>query len=151
MLGPVMTNTDHSGLRKIYVCSPLRGADSEATTISADTAYMNQQAAREYCRYVVKNYPRCIPIAPHIYLTQFLDDDNRDDRKLALDIDRLLIGDCDELWVFGVVVSDGMAAEISEAARVGIPIRWFTRDCVERCTQPESHMVQRSEEARIDG
>lgn len=134
-----MTDRDYSRLRKIYVCSPLRGINFDS----------NKQAAKDYCRYIARNYPRCIPIAPHIYLTQFLDYDNRDDLKLALDIDRMLIGDCDELWVFGMVVSDGMAAEISEAARVGIPIRWFTNDYIERCkhTTTYTEMSQRSEEA----
>ena len=114
-----------SRLYKIYVCSPYRAADAEGMI-------GNVERARDYCGYITTTFPNTLPVAPHIYLTQFLDDREDDDRNLALSIDKLIVGECNELWVFGERVSDGMAAEISEAARLGLPIRWFTTDCKER-------------------
>lgn len=49
--------------RLIYICSPLRG-DIEK----------NIQKAQGYCREAVDLWPDVIPIAPHVYCTQFLDD-----------------------------------------------------------------------------
>lgn len=37
----------------------------------------------------------------------------------------VLIGKCTELWVFGGVVSRGMAHEISVARKRKMKIRWF--------------------------
>lgn len=110
---------------KIYVCSPYR-AETETEV------EQNVKNAQRYCRFVIETLPNTLPVAPHIYLTQFLDDSNSDSRRLALLIDRRLLEECNELWVFGKRVSDGMAAEITEAARMGIPMRWFTEDCKER-------------------
>jgi hypothetical protein len=39
---------------------------------------------------------------------------------------------CDELWVFGVRVSDGMLVEIAEATDCGIPVRYFDVLCREK-------------------
>ena len=33
--------------------------------------------------------------------------------------------ECSEIWVLGEKLSDGMAREIAEAARLGMPIRFF--------------------------
>lgn len=59
--------------RIIYVCSPLRG-DIE----------QNLKNARIYCRNIAKEYPDTIPLAPHLYCTQFLDDNHADERELGI-------------------------------------------------------------------
>lgn len=50
-------------MRKIYICSALRGNVDE-----------NIRKARCFCEYVAREY-QAIPIAPHIYFTQFLNDE----------------------------------------------------------------------------
>ena len=100
----------------VYICSPYAG----------DTA-ANVQKAREYCRYA-KDQGR-IPLAPHLFLPQFMDE--RTERELALFMDIALLSKCAELWVFGAVISDGMQKEISYAKRKGKRIRYFTEDCKE--------------------
>lgn len=95
-------------MKKVYICSPLRG------DYVANTA-----AARGYCREAVD--AGHLPVAPHIYLTQFLDDDKPEERRLGLELGQQLLKDCDELWVYGEP-SEGMKAEIELAKKLGIGI-----------------------------
>ena len=101
-----------------YVCSPLSG-DMER----------NAENTRRYCRFAVDS--GCIPLAPHLYFPQFMDDGNGTERDLALFMDIVLLSKCNELWVFGERISKGMSIEIEKAKRKGQPIRWFTDDCKE--------------------
>lgn len=99
--------------KKVYICSPLSG-DVDG----------NIRKARCICRYAVMEHG-VIPIAPHIYLTQFLDDSVNEEREFGLKAGLSLLSLCDELWYFGDTVSKGMTAEICEAMRLGLPIRYF--------------------------
>ena len=76
-------------MKKVYICSPCRG-DYEN----------NIQRAKEFSRAAVEH--GCIPITPHIYLTQFMDDTVPAERELGLSIGRELVLMCDELWAFGL-------------------------------------------------
>lgn len=102
----------------VYICSPLSGEVGS-----------NQQAARRYCRYAVD--AGYIPIAPHLFFPQFMDDDDEQERSLALFMDTVLLTKCAELWVFGETISKGMRIEIEKAKRKEKPIRYFTTDCKE--------------------
>jgi hypothetical protein len=96
----------------VYVCSKLRGAYE-----------LNIQNAKKYARYVCKQ--GYIPMAPHIYFTQFLDDHIDADRKLGLDFGIMWLSICKELWVFGMDLSEGMEGEIDYAKKNGMKIRYF--------------------------
>lgn len=98
-------------MKKVYICSPCRG-DYEN----------NIQRAKEYSRAAVEK--GVIPVTPHIYLTQFMDDNVPEERELALKIGSELVLGCSELWAFGIDhPSAGMAAEIELATAHGIPVR----------------------------
>ena len=43
----------------------------------------------------------------------------------------VLLGKCEQLWVFGGTISTGMAAEIEKAEKRDMPIRYFTEQCEE--------------------
>lgn len=94
----------------IYVCSPLRG-DIER----------NIKRASEYSRYVFKQGH--IPITPHLYLTTFLDDTNPEERTAGMKMGIELLNICNELWIFGKHISEGMFKEINAAEYRGIPVR----------------------------
>lgn len=94
----------------VYVCSPYAGDVEE-----------NIRKACAYCRYTVDQ--GCIPLAPHLYLPQFLDEES--ERELALFMDIALLSRCVELWVFGDVISAGMEKEIQYAQRKGKTIRYI--------------------------
>ena len=108
----------HAFRPMVYICSPLSG------NITA-----NQRNARRYCRFAVDS--GCIPLAPHLYFPQFMDDGNGAERNLALFMDIVLLSKCDQMWVFGNRISKGMSIEIEKAKRKGQLIRWFTSDCKE--------------------
>ncbi len=102
----------------VYICSPLSGAVER-----------NQENARRYCRFAVRR--GAIPLAPHLYFPQFMDDADPAQRNLAIFMDIILLSKCDEMWVFGERVSKGMSMEISKARHKGQTIRYFTTDCKE--------------------
>jgi hypothetical protein len=60
---------------------------------------------------------------PHLFYPQFLDDDDPRERETALQQCRTWLRYADEVWVLEGTISDGMAQEICEAIRLGIPIK----------------------------
>ena len=96
----------------VYICSPYSG-----------NVELNVINARSYCRYAIDN--KCIPIAPHLLFPQFMNDDEEKDRELAMFMNMVLLSKCDELWVFGNVVSKGMGQEIEKAEKKKMKIRYF--------------------------
>ena len=96
-------------MKTVYICSPLRG-DVEQNIINA----------RAHCKYAVN----CgvLPIAPHIFFTQFLDDNNPYERDIGIELALKQLRTADELWVFGDV-SQGMAREIDYAKALGKPVK----------------------------
>ena len=53
------------------------------------------------------------------------------ERELGIRFALILLGKCDELWIFGDRISQGMAREIAQAKRRNIPIRYFNGRCEE--------------------
>ena len=97
----------------VYICSPYRGNVEE-----------NTENARRYSLRAIIDHPDVIPIAPHLLFTQYLDDDDPEQRRIGLDAGLDLLSICDELWVYGLDnPSEGMAAEIAMAKELAIPIR----------------------------
>ena len=58
-------------------------------------------------------------------------DDDRETRELAIFFALVLLGKCDEIWVFGERRSEGMEREIAKARKRNMPIRYFNSRCVE--------------------
>lgn len=107
-------------VKRIYVCSRLAG-DIEN----------NIEKAKVYARFVAKTCG-AIPIAPHIYFTQFLDDTVPGERAFGTMAGLMLLSDCDELWYFGNSVSGGMIREIIAAKEQNIPVRYVSDTEIER-------------------
>lgn len=107
-------------MKRIYVCSRLAG-DIEN----------NIEKAKVYARFVAKTCG-AIPIAPHIYFTQFLDDTVPEERAFGTMAGLMLLSDCDELWYFGDSVSGGMIREIIAAKEQNIPVRYVSDTEIER-------------------
>lgn len=64
-------------------------------------------------------------MTPHLLYPQFLDDGDQDKREMAMHFNYVLLGKCNELWVFGGVISKGMAREIGVAKKRRMKIRCF--------------------------
>ena len=73
----------------------------------------------------------CIPLAPHLFFPQFMDDVVPAERSLAMFMGMVLLGRCEQVWVFGSAISAGMAAEIEKAEKRDMVIRYFTENCKE--------------------
>ena len=113
----------------VYICSPCRG-DYEA----------NLQKARNYCLEAMTAWPDVIPIAPHVYFTQFLEDTIPTERSLGLAAGIALLDMCDEIWVFGLDnPSEGMKGEIEYAKEHEIPIKDGFK-MLKAAEQPEEEM-----------
>ena len=102
----------------VYIASPYAG-DTESNTLRT----------QGYCRFAVTK--NCIPVAPHLHYPQFMDDSDKEQRELGLFFALVLLGKCDELWVFGDRISSGMAQEIRKAEKRGISLRRFNYKCEE--------------------
>lgn len=86
----------------VYICSPCRG-EVEKNIIKA----------QGYCREAVELFPDVIPIAPHVYFTQFLNELEPAERAEGMEMGIALLDMCSEIWVYGMDnPSEGMKAEI---------------------------------------
>lgn len=101
----------------VFICSPYAGNIEQNIT-----------RAQRYCRFAVSR--NTIPLAPHLFFPQFMDDDDKEERSLALFMGIVLLGKCSEIWVFGRT-SPGMTLEIERARSKGMKIRYFNERCAE--------------------
>lgn len=100
-------------VRKVFVSSPLAGDYNE-----------NIKRAQQYCRTVLlQGY---MPLAPHVYYTNFLEENNEVERQLGMDMGLRWLAECDEMWVFDKNgISKGMKVEIEMATKLNIPIKYM--------------------------
>ena len=102
-------------MKQIFVCSPLKGDIKK-----------NLRRAKTYCLFVIRKGH--IPIAPHLYFSQLLNDNIPADRELGMTMGTVLLEQCEELWVFGPTISEGMKADIKRARQIGLKVCEFTFD-----------------------
>lgn len=98
-------------MRRAYICSPLSG------NISG-----NIENAKRYARYIFK----CgmAPVIPHFYAL-VLNDEIPDERKLGMQAGLSLLWVCDEVWVFGDEITEGMKKEIIFAEKLNIKVKYI--------------------------
>ena len=105
-------------MRKVYVCAPLGGNIEE-----------NLKKVKTYTKYAL----RCgtAPVVPHFY-AECLDDNDPKDREIGLAAGLSLLWFCDELWLFGDTVTDGMRAELKFCKNLNIRIRKITENEIQK-------------------
>ena len=105
-------------LKKVYICAPLGGNVRE-----------NLRNARRYTEYALK----CgtAPVVPHFYAL-CLNDNKKEDRALGMRAGQSLLWFCDEMWVFGDVISKGMQSEIQFCQTMNIRIRYIKDSAVRK-------------------
>lgn len=106
----------------VYICSPYSGDVLD-----------NIMKAQKYSRFAAKR--GVIPIAPHLLFTQFLDDEQPNERSLGLFFGKVVMDFCKQLWVFGEEISPGMMQEITRAKYKGYRVRYFDSSCNEIFTK----------------
>ena len=97
-------------MKKVYICAPL-GGDVEG----------NLERVKRYTRYALM----CgtAPVVPHFYAL-CLNDNNQKEREIGLAAGLGMLWFCDELWVFGQTVTEGMKQEIQFCKHLNIKTRY---------------------------
>ena len=105
-------------MKRVYVCAPLGGSIEE-----------NLKKVKIYTAYAL----RCgtAPVVPHFY-AECLDDNNPKDREVGLAAGMSLLWLCDEVWVFGDTVTDGMRAELQFCKNLNIRVRKITEKEIQK-------------------
>lgn len=102
-------------MKKVFICSPYKG-DVEGNT----------RKAKHYARIVAQC--NVVPIAPHLYFPTFLDEENPNERMLGISLGLELMHSCDEVWLLGFTISDGMKLELEKAKELKLPIRLYDKE-----------------------
>lgn len=118
--------------RVVYICSPCRGQKLEPID---ETLAENLRKAKAFCAAAIASH--AIPICPHYYLCELLDERHPSDRNVGREIGIELLKRCDEIWVFGQP-SDGMLAEIEEAKSLRLPIVEIPQSAINRILEKEN-------------
>ena len=95
--------------KKVYICAPL-GGNVEG----------NVKKAVRYAKFALKS--GVAPIVPHFYAL-CLNDDILKERELGRQAGMSLLWFCDEMWVFGDRITQGMQEEILFCKNMKIKIR----------------------------
>lgn len=105
---------------KVYVCTPHRPVSENPVQ-----RRWEMEANRERVIKACKLLTLCgyMPMAPHAYFTQFLSDDDPEEREEGMQLGIEWLSMCDELWTFGDRISEGMQTEIDFAKENFIKIR----------------------------
>ena len=108
---------------KVFICSPFRPRNGTPEDRLIDL-HCNQEMACLVCRYAVSlGY---MPMAPHLFFPQFLSESDENEREIGIRYGLEWLSQCDELWVIGPRITEGMRREIQVAEELGLPIRQFT-------------------------
>lgn len=105
-------------MKLVYICSPYAG-DIEK----------NVRFARAACLYAAEH--GCAPVAVHLLYPQLLDDAIPAQREIGIQMGLRVLASCDELWICGERISLGMSCEITEAERLGIPVRSLSTEQIQ--------------------
>lgn len=62
-------------------------------------------------------------MAPHLYFTAILDDDQKEERERGIQMGLAWLEEATEVWVFGDRITKGMALEIERAKELSKPVR----------------------------
>lgn len=99
-------------MKKVYICAPLGGNVED-----------NLQRVKKYTEYALK----CgtAPVVPHFY-AMCLNDSIPKERELGMAAGLSLLWFCDEMWIFGDEVSEGMRGEIQFCQNLNIRMKIIT-------------------------
>ena len=105
-------------MRKVYICAPLGGNIQE-----------NLKKAKQYARYAL--LCGTAPVVPHFYAL-CLNDRIPKEREIGMAAGLSFLWFCDELWIFGDEVTEGMKSEIQFCKSLNIPVRKIRDDKIKK-------------------
>ncbi|MBR3271623.1 MAG: DUF4406 domain-containing protein [Clostridia bacterium] len=101
--------------KKIYICAPWRGKNGTERE-------QNKRNTIKIWYWLYRNGYH--PIAPQLLYGELLNEENPQERRDGMDAGLDELQHCDEVWVFGECVTEGMRGEINYATTAGIPIKY---------------------------
>lgn len=123
-------------MKYVFICSPYRPVGEDPET----ELRKNIDQAKRACRLAVSR--GLIPLAPHLYFTQFLDDNNPQERKFGQQAGKEWMVCVSELWVVGDRISSGMEEELKLARLWSIPIKKVKFHNEQEKTYPDRKTVE---------
>lgn len=90
-----------SAPKKIFICSPYRPTANDPPCRKAQME-ANIQRAKTACRILATM--GVLPLAPHLYFTQFLKDEDAQERATGIRFGMEWLEAADEVWVFGETI-----------------------------------------------
>lgn len=110
---PAIKRLEDKYMDKVYIISRYRAFTESGIEF-------NRKVARYFCRKVILEGK--IPIAPHLFYTQFLDESLEKERQIGLDIGLKELREADEflLIIIDGRISEGMRHEIFQATKDGM-------------------------------
>lgn len=93
-------------MKKVYICAPLGGNVQD-----------NLEQVRKYTKYAL--VCGTAPVVPHFY-AECLNDSNPKEREIGMAAGLSLLWFCDEMWVFGDTLTEGMQGEIQFCKNLNI-------------------------------
>ena len=104
----------HLPQKTVYIAHPFQG-DPE-----------NLARARRWLLWIYRNYPHISPVANWILTIEILDDKNLSDRRHGMRCNRSILMACDEFWMVGGRISNGMREEWLMAIEHGVVVHDLT-------------------------
>jgi len=69
-----------------------------------------------------------IPVVPYLYFKQFLNENNPNEKMKIIDMGLELMEDCDEVYLMGFDITEGMEFELDYARGLRIPVSLYDAD-----------------------
>ena len=111
-----------SSYKKVYICYPY--SDDPDSNIEA-VCNIAREISQKNLEIISSSDPGTfiIPIAVHLLFPRFMSEEVFS-REVAMECCFRVLLSCDEIWVCGPRITEGMRQEISKAARYDIRIVW---------------------------
>lgn len=111
---------NHLTYKKVFICSPFR-PDGETDEEKKTCSDINIMMAILACDNAVER--GYLPLCPHLYFPLFLLDGDPTERELGIRFGKAWLEECDEIWIVGDYITEGMEEEIEYAFELGKPMK----------------------------
>lgn len=103
-------------MRKVYICSPFRGEVEK-----------NIEKAKVFSKWVYNK--GILPITVHFYLEEATGlSEEKGDRNELINLGCEMLLMCDECWVFGNTITEGMKKELEIAYNQNIEVKYIKEE-----------------------
>lgn len=110
IMGSGIFNLKPELFRTVYIGSPYHAETEKGREF-------NKLFARACCREAIKD--GYLPIAPHAYFTEFLNDDREEERILGTEIGKMMIKRCDLVKIYAILPEEEMEGTETKLGETG--------------------------------